>query len=889
MTKNLIIYTISNVLFDKKHSTGETTMNFQCTESVSQALETGFNLAKRHHHSTLQLHHFLYGLLSDQEGYFVTLLHSLGCDISSLRHQLDQALKNAPQFTGASQDPLPNQELSSFLKEAMQLASLWKDSYVSADHCLYLFWKERYEPFFSWKELYGHSLEHVKEVIFTTRGNRHMDSPTSEHSLKSLEKFCKNLTDLANQGKLDPVIGREEEIRRTIQVLSRRTKNNPILIGEPGVGKTAIAEGLAQRIIQGDVPEALKGKKLVSLDMGSLIAGTKYRGEFEERLKNILKEVEDSAGNILLFIDEVHTLVGAGATEGAMDAANLLKPALARGTLHCIGATTLNEYQKHIEKDPALERRFQPVLVKEPSEEDAIAILRGLKERYEIFHGVHISEGALHAAVRLSSRYISDRQLPDKAIDLIDEAASMIRMQIGSLPLPIEQKERLLSSLNVKQEALKKDHSDLAIKESEKIAKEIAEVQEELSTLKERWNHEKKLIENVKHKKDELEKLKFQEEEAERAMNYNKLAELRYSTIPKTQHDIEKAQQALNDLPHRLLQEEVDESLISQIVSKWTGIPVNKMVQQDAEKLLDLELSLEQSVIGQHAAISAVSEAIRRSRSGLGDPNRPVGVFLFVGPSGVGKTELTKALTHLLFDKDEAMIRIDMSEYMEKHSISKLIGSPPGYVGYDEGGQLTEALRRRPYSVVLLDEIEKAHPDVFNILLQVFDDGRLTDSKGRVVNCKNALFIMTSNLGSDVILEKMEKGSFKGTKEALLYLLDPIIKKHFRPEFINRLDDILPFLPLQAKDMEKIVVLQLDQVKKRLEEKEIQLFFDPKLIAYLAKEGYDPHFGARPLKRLIQNKVVNTLSKALLKLELRPGDSIELALDKHFDMEILKK
>lgn len=864
-------------------------MSFQCTEAISQALEKSVNLAKQQLHIEIHVNHFLLALVEDNEGYFLTLLHSLQSDPSSLQKELELAIKKYPQYASYPQDPKPSHELSLFLKDAMELATSWKDSYVSSDHCLYLLWKGSYEPFNSWKKQTSLTLQQVKESIFKIRGSRHMDSPTSEQNMKSLEKFCKNLTHLAKQGKLDPVIGREEEIRRTIQVLSRRTKNNPILIGEPGVGKTAIAEGLAQRIIQGDVPEALKDKELVALDMGSLIAGTKYRGEFEERLKNILKEIEEADGNILLFIDEVHTLVGAGATEGAMDAANLLKPALARGLLHCIGATTLNEYQKHIEKDAALERRFQPVLIKEPSEEDAIAILRGLKERYEIFHGVHISEGALHAAVRLSSRYISDRQLPDKAIDLIDEAASMIRMQLGSLPLPIEQKERALSSLNVKQEALKKDTSDLAQKEKEKISKEIVEVQQELSILKERWNHEKKLIENVKYKKDELEKLKFQEEEAERAMNYNKLAELRYSTIPQTQKEIEQAQSSLNHLPNRLLQEEVNEALVSQIVSKWTGIPINKMVQKDAEKLLDLEISLEQNVIGQQSAVSAVAEAIRRSRSGLSDPNRPVGVFLFVGPSGVGKTELTKALARLLFDKEEAMVRIDMSEYMEKHSVSRLIGSPPGYVGYDEGGQLTEALRRHPYSVVLLDEIEKAHPDILNILLQVFDDGRLTDSKGRSVNCKNALFIMTSNLGSDLILEKMEKGSFKGTKESLLRLLDPIIKKSFRPEFINRLDEILPFLPLQEKDMEKIVQLQLHLVKKRLGDKDIDLFFDPNLVTHLAQEGYDPHFGARPLKRLIQNKVVNALSKALLKLEIRPGDMVELSLDNHQNLQMKKK
>lgn len=707
-----------------------------------------------------------------------------------------------------------------------------------------------------------------------------MNDKQSTSQFQALDKYCVNLTQRAKEGKLDPVIGRNEEIRRTMQVLSRRTKNNPLLIGEPGVGKTAIAEGLALRIVQGDVPDSLKGKQLFVLDMGTLIAGAKYRGEFEERLKGILTEVEAQEGNILLFIDEVHTLVGAGGSEGAMDAANLLKPALARGTLHCIGATTLNEYQKHIEKDPALERRFQTVLIQEPSLEDAIAIVRGLKERYEIFHGVHITEGALHAAVFLSARYIPDRRLPDKAIDLIDEAASMIRLQMGSLPLPIDTKERELSSLIVKLEGLKREESALAKSEIQKLSAQITDIKATLATLKEQWNEEKALIEQVKSKKNALEKLRFQEEEMERKSDYNKVAELRYSQIPALKKQLDDAQQSLLNKPGRLLQEEVDESLIAHIVAKWTGIPVSRMLEKETARLLSLEKTLRERVVGQDVALTAVSEAIRRSRAGLNDPARPMGVFLFVGPTGVGKTELVKALADQLFNQEEAIIRLDMSEYMEKHSVSKLIGSPPGYIGYDEGGQLTEALRRRPYAIVLFDEIEKAHHDVFNILLQIFDDGRLTDSKGRYVNCKNALFIMTSNLGSDILLEKMHAKANEWTKETILSSLTPILQSHFRPEFLNRLDEIIPFLPLQAKDMEKITLIQLHRVAKLLHDKHVTLHWDPQALSHLAQDGYDPLYGARPLKRLIQQEVVNLLSRAILNSEIKQNSVVTLHLTK---------
>ncbi len=853
-------------------------MGPQFTDSVQQALEKAINLAKKHNQTEVTENHLLFAFLKDPQGYFSTFLRSLNLNTADLLSQLETHLKKVATFSLPDQQPTISVGLQNKIAEAQTLCKKWNDTYISSDHLFYLFWQSKGEPFASWKQNTHLTLKEVEGRIKQIRGSTQMDSPASEASLQALEKYCKNLTSLAKEGKLDPVIGRDEEIRRTCQVLSRRTKNNPLLIGEPGVGKTAIAEGLALRIVQGDVPDSLKGKQLFVLDMGTLIAGTKYRGEFEERLKGILKEIEQSEGQLLLFIDEVHTLVGAGASEGAMDAANLLKPALARGTLHCIGATTLNEYKKYIEKDPALERRFQPVLIEEPSPDDAVAILRGLRERYEIFHGVHITESALHAAVYLSARYITDRRLPDKAIDLIDEAASMIRLQIGSLPIPIDIKERELSNLIVKQEALKREDTTSSLADAEKMQAHIAKIKEELALIREKWNQEKKLIEQVKEKKNALETLRFQEEEAERAADYNKVAELRYSTFPKMKKELEEAQNKLYNLPNRLLPEEVDEPLIAQIVAKWTGIPVNKMMEAESMRLLNLEKTLSERVVGQSFAITAVSEAIRRSRAGLADPLRPVGVFLFVGPTGVGKTELAKALADQLFNQEEAIIRIDMSEYMEKHSVSKLIGSPPGYVGHEEGGQLTEALRRRPYAVVLFDEIEKAHPDVFNILLQIFDDGRLTDSKGRTVNCKNALFIMTSNLGSEQLMEQIRSGSTTWTKESVLGMIEPILRAHFRPEFLNRLDEILPFLPLQEKDMEKIVSIQLHLVCNRLVERNITLHFDKSVLSYLSEKGYDPFYGARPLKRLIQQQIVNLLSTALLKGEIKNGAQVSLNL-----------
>lgn len=851
------------------------------TEAVTNAIEEAFSEAQLRNNSEVSDNQLLLAFLKNPEGYFTSILTHLKANPTPLIPALQEEINRQATFAGGSSgQPSPSHPFQVRISDAQNIAKQWNDSYTSSDHFLMSYWKQASDAFTKWKNNTNITTKQLEEYIKKIRGDRHMDSPTAENQMQALEKYCKNLTTLAREGKIDPVIGRDEEIRRTMQVLSRRTKNNPMLIGEPGVGKTAIAEGLAQRIIQGDVPDSLKDKQLLTLDMGSLVAGTKFRGEFEERLKAILDEVEKAQGHIILFIDEVHTLVGAGAAEGSMDAANLLKPALARGTLHCIGATTLNEYQKYIEKDAALERRFQTIFVDEPTPEQSIAILRGLREKYEIFHGVRITESAIHAAVYLSYRYITDRRLPDKAIDLIDEAASLIRMQIGSRPLSIDTKERELSFLIVEQEAIKREQGSVNQARLHKIEGKIAEIKEELSLLRQQWEQEKELINDLKKKKDALERLRFQEEEYERKADYNKVAEIRYKELPQLQKEIADTEAELNAKPNRLLQEEVDENLIAHIVSKWTGIPVQKMLEGEADRLLHLEKELEKRVVGQDMAVKAVCEAIRRSRSGLADPHRPMGCFLFLGPTGVGKTELTKALAELLFDQEDAMIRLDMSEYMEKHSVSKLIGSPPGYVGYEEGGQLTEALRRRPYSVVLLDEIEKANHDVFNILLQVFDDGRITDSKGRTVNCKNALFIMTSNLGSDLLLEKMEKSSKKLTKEEILKTLEPVIRAHFRPEFINRLDEILPFLPLQESDMEKIVVIQLHQLEKRMSDRQCQLTWTPEVTKYLAEKGYEPHFGARPLKRLIQNEVVNTLSTEILEGKIPANSNVKLVMEK---------
>ncbi|WP_201457161.1 ATP-dependent Clp protease ATP-binding subunit, partial [Chlamydia sp. 17-3921] len=857
------------------------------SDAVREALEQAFILAQSKKHTSVTENHFLKYLLENTESLFYLIIKEIHANPNLLISAVDDTLSREPTIVDGSVAPKLSSSLQNLLVEAKSQAQELGDEYLSGDHVLLAFWKSNKEPFASWEKTTKVSLDDLKKLIIKIRQGNRMDSPSAETTLRGLEKYCKNLTILAREGKLDPVIGRDEEIRRTIQVLSRRTKNNPMLIGEPGVGKTAIAEGLALRIIQGDVPESLKRKQLYVLDMGSLIAGAKYRGEFEERLKSVLKDVEAGEGDSILFVDEVHTLVGAGATDGAMDAANLLKPALARGSLHCIGATTLNEYQKYIEKDAALERRFQPIFVTEPSLEDSIFILRGLREKYEIFHGVRITEGALNAAVLLSYRYITDRFLPDKAIDLIDEAASLIRMQIGSLPLPIDEKERELAALIVKQEATKREKTAFYQEEAAAMQKSIDVLKEELAGLRLRWDEEKKLISGLKEKKNSLESMKYAEEEAERIADYNRVAELRYSLIPQLEEDIKTDEATLNQRDNRLLQEEVDERLIAQVVANWTGIPVQKMLEGEAEKLLILEESLEERVVGQPFAISAVSDAIRAARVGLSDPQRPLGVFLFLGPTGVGKTELAKALADLLFNKEEAMVRFDMTEYMEKHSVSKLIGSPPGYVGYEEGGSLSEALRRRPYSVVLFDEIEKADKEVFNILLQIFDEGILTDSKKRKVNCKNALFIMTSNIGSQELAEFCAKKGREVSKDNVLSVVSSVLKQYFSPEFVNRIDEILPFVPLTTEDIVKIVGIQMRRVAHRLAEKRVSLSWDDSVVLFLSEQGYDSTFGARPLKRLIQQKVVTLLSKALLKGDIQPDTSIELTMAK--DVLLFKK
>lgn len=770
---------------------------------------------------------------------------------------------------------------------AGQTAEEFKDEYISAESILLAMTKLDNSPIQLLLRNYNVDTNKVLNVMKKIRGNKKVDNKNAEENMKALEKFSTDLTALARKGKLDPVIGRDEEVRRIIQVLNRRTKNNPVLIGEPGVGKTAIVEGLAQRIVRGDVPESLKDVKLVSLDMGALVAGAKFRGEFEERLKAVLKEVEDSNGEIVMFIDELHTVVGAGATEGSMDAGNLLKPMLARGVLRTIGATTVNEYRKYIEKDPALERRFQPVLVGEPSVEDTISILRGLKEKYEVHHGIRILDSALIAAAKLSDRYITDRFLPDKAIDLIDEAASSLRIEIDSMPEEIDKMLRQKIQLEIEREALKKEDDDDAKNKVAYLTKQINDLEAKISKLKAQWEQEKASITGEAGIKEEIEKVKNKIEEAERSTDLQTAAELKYGKLLELEKQL-KAVQNKEKTDNKLLKEEIDDEDIANVVSKWTGIPVNKLVESEKQKLLNMEDILHKRLVGQEEAVDTVSDAIRRARSGLKDPKRPIGTFLFLGPTGVGKTELAKSLAEFMFNDEDALIRIDMSEYMEKHNVSRLVGAPPGYVGYDEGGQLTEAVRRKPYSVVLFDEIEKAHPDVFNIMLQIFDDGRLTDSKGRTVDFKNTLIIMTSNIGSDIILEDTlnslgSSSNFEDTKEKVL----EVLRTRFKPEFLNRIDETIFFRALNMQDLTKIVDIQMDYLRRLLKDQEIEFEITPDAKEFLATRGFNPVYGARPLKRVIRQLIENPLSKQILAQKFMRGDKV--IIDVENDEIVFKK
>ncbi|MBE6099120.1 MAG: ATP-dependent chaperone ClpB [Anaerovibrio sp.] len=842
------------------------------TQRVLNTLQRAQQNAALHYHQEIGSLHVLMALAQEPEGLLETIFQELNVDTRMLQASLEAQLKKIPSVKG--QDRLTMSiELGRVMAKAEQLSQQMGDSYISTEHLLLAICEDGGDEARDICKSFGITKSKVSDSIKKNR-KHNVNSENPEDSYQALEKYGRDLTQVARQGKLDPVVGRDEEIRRTIEILSRRTKNNPVLIGEPGVGKTAIVEGLARRIVAGDVPESLKSKTLYSLDMGALIAGAKYRGEFEERLKAVLNEVVKSDGQILLFIDEVHTVVGAGASEGSMDAGNLLKPMMARGELRCIGATTLNEYRKYIEKDTALERRFQPVMVGEPSVEDTISILRGLKERYEVHHGVRIRDAALVSAAVLSDRYISDRFLPDKAIDLVDEAAAKLRTEIESMPAPLDEVRRKILQLEIEEQALQKE-TDAAGKEKlAAIQQEKAQLKEEQEALQEEWDAEHQAILRIRGIKKEMDVVRSQMEAAERDYDLNRLSELKYGKLPELEKKLqdEEAAIAANQGEHQLLKEEVGEEDIAKVVSRWTGIPVTKMLTGEREKLLHLEDGLHERVVGQDEAVTAVSEAILRARTGIKAPERPIGSFIFLGPTGVGKTELAKALAESLFDDERSMIRIDMSEYMEKHSVARLIGAPPGYVGYDEGGQLTEAVRRRPYSVILLDEIEKAHRDVFNVLLQILDDGRLTDGKGRVVNFKNTVIIMTSNLGSHEILNKDYAEAEKAVKE--------ILKEYFRPEFLNRVDDIVVFKALAKAQVKEIAALLLKNLNARVNKQlKLTLSWDDSVLTYLSEEGFDPNFGARPLRRLLTKVVETELSKAIIRGEVAEGDNVSMTMD----------
>jgi ATP-dependent Clp protease ATP-binding subunit ClpB len=849
------------------------------TVKAQEAVQRASQLASEHGNPELLPVHVLAALLEDKEGIVPPVLEKIGIGPQGVLSEIYGALEKLPKLSGEAAQATMSNQVNKLLEQAFKEASNFKDEYVSTEHLLLAITHLKQDAAQQTLARHGATHDAILKALTAVRGSQKVTDQNPEAKYQALERYARDLTEQARRGKLDPVIGRDEEVRRVVQVLSRRTKNNPVLIGEPGVGKTAIVEGLAQRIISGDVPEGLKNKRVVSLDLGAMLAGAKYRGEFEDRLKAVLKEIEDSQGQIILFIDELHTLVGAGAAEGAIDASNMLKPALARGELRAIGATTLNEYRKHIEKDAALERRFQIVFVGEPNVEDTIAILRGLKEKYEVHHGVRIKDSAIVAAATLSHRYISDRFLPDKAIDLIDEAAASLRIQIDSLPTDIDQLERKATQLEIEKQALKKEDDANSRERLAIIEKELAEIREKSNALKANWKKEKDLIARTRTLKEQIEKLKIEEQAEERKGNLQRVAEIRYSLLRQTEDELAKLSKKMESQgKSRMLKEEVDEEDVAGIVSKWTGIPVSKMLEGEVKKLVNMEERLRLRVVGQDAALERVANAIRRSRAGLSDPKRPIGSFIFLGPTGVGKTELARALAEFLFDDEHAMLRIDMSEYMEKHSVSRLIGAPPGYVGYEEGGQLTEQVRRRPYAVVLFDEIEKAHPDVFNVLLQMMDDGRLTDGKGRVVDFKNTIIIMTSNIGSSYLQAENTRTpeDFERASGQVMNLLH----SHFKPEFLNRVDDIIVFGPLAKEQLVKIIELRLEDVRRLLADRKISLELTDAAKDLLFTQGYDPNFGARPLKRAIQKLVQDPLALKILDGEVLHGDHVVVDADK---------